>query len=129
MPADGSAWNIKDKGCGQLSLPYIQTDLQLNFSKTATAKWYVDNYNANYIDGCEWAMPSVPKVPGYTDEESEIRDMFQTDLQAGWNEYRDKFITGSLDTEADWEDYTAYLEALGMNEMCEMYQMVYDRTR
>ena len=40
------------------------------FSKAATAPWYVEDYNANFIEGCEWAMPSVPKVPGYTEEET-----------------------------------------------------------
>jgi len=127
VPADGSAWNINSLGCGQLSLPYIQSDMQLNFSKKVTQPWYVESYAANFVDYAEWKMPSVPKVPGYTEEETEIRDLYQADLKAGWEEYRDKFITGALDVEADWEAYTKTLEALGMNEMRDCYQSVYDR--
>ena len=129
MPADGSAWTIKNLGCGQLSLPYIQSDLQLTFSAKATRPWYIEKYTEHFFDYAEWAMPSVPKVPGYTEEETEIRDLYQADLKAGWEEYRDKFITGALDVDKDWEAYTKTLEQLGMNEMCKCYQSVYDRTR
>ena len=127
LPTDGSAWNINSLGCGQLSLPYIQSDMQLNFSKTVTVPWYVESYEANFVQYAEWKMPSVPKVPGFTEEESELRDLYQADLKAGWEEYRDKFIIGALDVEADWEAYTKTLEALGMNEMRDCYQSVYDR--
>ena len=129
MPADGSAWTNKNLGCGQLSLPYIQTDLQLNFSKAATAPWYVEDYEANFINGCEWNMPSVPKVPGYTEEETEIRDLYQADLKSAWEEYRNKFIIGELDVEADWAAYAATLKGFGLDEMRDCYQSVYDRTR
>ena len=127
LPTDGSAWNINNLGCGQLSLPYIQSDMQLNFSKTVTVPWYVESYQKNFVEYSEWKMPSVPKVPGFTEEESELRDLYQADLKAGWEEYRDKFIIGALDVEADWAAYTKTLEALGMNEMRECYQSVYDR--
>ena len=129
LPADGSAWNINNLGCGQLSLPYIQSDMQLNFSKKTTVPWYIDSYEENIVKRASWNSPSVPKVPGYTEEETEIRDLYQADLKAGWEEYRDKFITGALDVDADWEAYTKTLEALGMNEMRDCYQSVYDRTR
>lgn len=127
-PAAGGDWSLNPLGCGQIPMPHIQTDLQLNFAKSFTMPWYSEKYNANQVNYATWKMPSVPKLAGYSEEETELRSLYQADLKAGWEEYRDKFITGELDTEADWDAYAKTLSALGMDELTKCYQSVYDRT-
>lgn len=118
--------NIRDWGAGQIALPHIQTELQILGRKSMTQPWFTDRY-ANLRENYTWKMPSVPQAPGMTDEENELKDMFYADLSAGWEEYRDKFIIGELNPETDWADYVKTMEALGLVEMTECYQMVYDR--
>ena len=125
---EGQAWSINPLGCGQIPMPHIQTDLQLNFSKSYDQAWYVDSYTANQVEYATWKMASVPKLGGYSEEETELRNLYQADLKAGWQEYRNKFITGELDTEADWDAYAKTLSALGMDELTRCYQSVYNRT-
>ena len=67
-------------------------------------------------------------IPSFTDDEAFLRDTYYADLRAGWQEYRDKFITGVLDVDADWDTYVRSMNALGLQEMIECYQSVYDRT-
>ena len=55
--------------------------------------------------------------------------MYQADLKSAWEEYRNKFIIGELDVEADWAAYAATLKGFGLDEMRDCYQSVYDRTR
>lgn len=118
--------NIRDWGAGQIALPHIQTSLQILGRKSMTQPWFTDRY-AKLRDNYEWKMPSVPQAPGMTEDENELKDTYYADLSAGWEEYRDKFITGELDTEKDWDSYVKTMEALGLEEMRECYQMVYDR--
>lgn len=128
MPADGSAWSIKKLGCGQIALPYVQTAQQLLFSSSLTRPWYHEQY-ANIRENYEWREPSVPRIPGLTDAEAEVNSMYYADLITGWEEYRNKFIIGEKDLDADWDEYVETLEALGMNEIMGVYQSIYDRTR
>lgn len=126
VPADGSAWSINSLGCGQLSLPYVQTDEQLLFSKVGLVDWYLEDY-AVIRDG-KWISRDIPEVPAFTEDEQMLRDTFWTDLNAGWEEYRDKFIIGELSVEEDWDTFAEVLNALGLAEMTECYQSVYNRT-
>jgi putative aldouronate transport system substrate-binding protein len=90
--------------------------------------WYQEQY-ANLRENYEWRARTIPNVPGFTDEEAELRDLYDADVNACWNEYRDKFITGALDLDADWEEYLKTIDAFGLPEMTQVYQSVYDRTR
>jgi len=125
--ADGSGWSTKYLGCGQISLPHIQTSQQMNFNKFDTP-WYNERYS-NIRDNYEWRARTIPNVPGFNDQESELSDLYAADVKACWYEYRDKFITGALDLDADWEEYLTSMEAFGLPEMTQVYQSVYDRTR
>lgn len=125
-PEDGSAWDVKKKGCGQIALAYIQTkDLFLNSRRQY--EWYIDEY-AELRDTCNWVSPSVVKVTCYTDEEQDKLDMCKTDVISYWEEMRDKFLTGEASVDSDWDTYLSTIKTLGMDTMTEVYQSVYDRT-
>lgn len=126
MPEDGSNWTITPLGCGQIALPYIQTTIQSTASRQGI-KWYVDQY-ANLRENYEWRTHTIVPVASYTEAENELRDMYSTDVETGWVEFRDKFITGELDIDAEWDNFVETLNALGLPYMIECYQSVYDRT-
>lgn len=126
MPEDGSNWSIVKLGCGQLALPYVQTTQQLMASKKSTP-WYIEEY-ANIRNNYDWRNHTIVPVPTYNDYESELKDMYSTDVETGWVEYRDKFITGQLDTEKDWDSFVQTLNNLGLPQMIEVFQSVYNRT-
>lgn len=126
-PADGSTWTVNDLGCGQIALPYFQTKESLTFDKVIYP-WFLAEYQ-NIRDNYEFKNASITRVPTFTPEEQEVRDLYWTDLEASWKEYRDKFIIGELDTEKDWDAYKKTLDGFGLQEMIGVYQSVYDRTK
>ena len=129
LPSDGSAWTLNPYGCGQIELVHFQIREQTNFSRANMAPWWDEQYEV-IRDEKFWMKPSIPKVGSKTDEEQMIYDMYWTELRAGWEEYRDKFITGELDIEADWDTFVATMEGLGLHELGEgCFQSIYDRTR
>lgn len=129
MPANGETWNINSLGCGQIELPFISTYDQTAFSREYLAPWWGEDYSHHRND-YEWYDPTVPKVPSMTEEEKETYDIYWGDMLASWEEYRDKFITGELDTEADWADFIKTMEALGVKELAaNTYQSIYNRTK
>ena len=127
LPADGSSWSIIKKGCGQLALPYVQTAQQLMASKKTTP-WYVAQY-ANLRENYEWRNHTITPVAVYNEAETEINSLYKNDVQTGWKEYRDKFITGQLDIEKDWDSYVKTMQALGVDELAKCFQSIYDRTK
>lgn len=125
MPADGSAWNISHRGCGQICMPHIQTNDQLS-NPDSIYPWYVEEYNAYLASGTIIAS-SVPSVSALSDEEREIIETYSTDIDDYSNEMRVKFISGEVDIEEGWEEYCATLEALGLNDFSVAYQSICDR--
>lgn len=121
---DGTQVDNKQYGCGQLTLPWIHP--ATSWSYASSRPWFDPDYQPYY--DAPWIERSVPIMPSTTEYEQELQDTYWADLEAGWEEYRDKFITGDLDVEADWEEYVGVLEALGLKEMIECYQSVYDRS-
>jgi len=127
QPADGSAWKITDKGCGQITLPFIQTKEQLLNSKQAY-KWYLAEYD-DIRANCEFRKPQITQVTAYTDAEQEKIDEVRTDCKDYYEEMRDKFITGAADVETEWNSYVTNMEKLGLATWTEAWQSVYERTR
>ena len=42
---------------------------------------------------------------------------------------RDKFVKGEASIEAEWDSYVSTMNSLGLSELIEVYQSIYDRTR
>jgi len=127
QPADGSAWSIVNKGCGQITLPFIQTKEQLLNSKQMY-KWYVAEYDV-IRDECEFRKPQITQVTAYTDAEQEKIDEVRTDCKDYYNEMRSKFVTGASDVNAEWDTYVKNMEKLGLATWTEAWQSVYNRTK
>ena len=125
--ADGTPWNITDKGCGQISLCYNQTKEQTQNSKLAYT-WYIDEYN-KIRDASVFYGASVPKVNTFTDEEQELIDDSKTDVMAYFEEMRDKFVKGDADIATEWDSYVANMQSLGLDKYIAAYQSVYDRLK
>ncbi len=133
---DGSVMPLKDEngeiadisayGCGQLSLPFVQTTEELLLDKLAY-DWYLEQYEL--IRNCTWKNASVPKVTVFTREENEIRNLCNSEVLNFWYEARDKFITGVADIETEWDTYVNGINAIGMEDLTKVWQMVYDRMK
>lgn len=61
------------------------------------------------------------------EEESDLYADTWTGINKYISEMTAKFITGELDVNAKWSDYIKELEFLGLKELTDMYQGVYDR--
>lgn len=121
---EGNLADVNQLGCGQLSLPFIQTTEELLLDKLAY-DWYLEQYEQ--IRQCTWKSASVPKVSIFSEEESELRDMYNSEVLTYWMESRDCFITGIKDINAEWDSYVAGIEAMGLGSLTQAWQMVYDR--
>ena len=69
----------------------------------------------------------VLPVLNMTEDENDEYQALRTEIMAYHNESWVKFITGDLDVAADWDEYVATLERMGLNRMLEIAQTVYDR--
>lgn len=123
---EGNLADVTQLGCGQLSLPFIQTTEELLLDKLAY-DWYLEQYEQ--IRQCTWKSASVPKVSIFSEEESELRDMYNSEVLTYWMESRDCFITGIKDIETEWDAYVAGIESMGLGTLNEVWQMVYDRLK
>ena len=126
-PTSGSAWDISKKGCGQISLPFIQTKDQLLNSKRQF-QWYMDEYD-DLRSNCKWVSPSVARVSSYTDAEKEKVDASKTDVTTYWKEMRDKFVKGEASLSGDWDTYVSTMNKLGLPTWTEAWQSIYERTK
>ncbi len=123
---EGNLADVTQLGCGQLSLPFIQTTEELLLDKLAY-DWYLEQYEQ--IRQCTWKSASVPKVSIFSEEESELRDMYNSEVLTYWMESRDCFITGIKDINTEWDAYVAGIESMGLGTLNEVWQMVYDRLK
>ena len=119
-------WNTRYLGIGQIALPFIQTTEELLNDK-AFHRWYLEEYEK--MRQCKWVDASVRKVSLFTEEEAELRDEVNSEVTAYWMEWRDKFVTGLVDIEADWNTYVGSINGVGMQQLDETWQKVYDRTK
>lgn len=120
----GNPVDLGQYGCGQLSLPFIQTTEELLLDKMPY-DWYLEQYEQ--IRNVKWKSASVPKISIFSEEESEIRDMYNSEVLTYWLEARDRFITGMSDIDTEWDSYVAGIEAMGLGYLTQVWQMVYDR--
>lgn len=121
--ADGNWINSSEYGCGQISLPAIQTFEQLMNGK---AQWYVDQVR-DFEEKADFYTLPVPSVTA-TEEEQEIIDIYKSDVKTYFVEMRNKFITGDADIETEWENYVSTIKGIGIEELLTAYQSIYDRT-
>ena len=70
-------------------------------------------------------MSPVP-VKYLVDENNQLLTIV-TEVLNAVSEYRVRFITGDLDIDAEWDNYVANIESLGLNKWIELYQTAYDR--
>ena len=124
MDEDGNLADISQYGCGQLSLPFIQTTEELLLDKLPY-EWYLEEYEQ--IRNCKWISASVPKVSIFSEEESELRDMCNSEVLTYWMESRDRFITGISDIDTEWEHYVSVMDQMGLGTLTQVWQSVYDR--
>ena len=124
QPADGSKWNINPKGCGQIPLPHLQTDEQLQ-NPDSNLPWYVDECNA-LKESAAWFGPAIPNI-SRTDEEVETIALSSTDVDTYYSEMRDNFIKGEEDIDAMWDTYVSNMWGLGLENVIAGNQSVYDR--
>jgi len=125
--ADGTLRDTTPDGCGQISFAYIQTKPQM-IDSMRPYKWYMDEYD-DLRENYKWISPSITQVSAFTDEEQEKLDEVKTDCNDYFEKMRDKFITGAADVDAEWDEYCANLQKLGLDTWTEVWQSVYDRTK
>ena len=78
---------------------------------------------------CKWINASVPKVSIFSEEEAMLRDEVNSEVSAYWFEWRDKFVTGLVDIDENWDTYVNSMNGIGLQQLTKAWQMVYDRTK
>lgn len=64
----------------------------------------------------------------YTEEENKVLESTGQDVNKYVEEMRDKFITGDMDLDEDWDEYVETIEKMGgLDELVDVYQDAYDR--
>lgn len=119
-------WDPSYLGIGQITLPFIQTTEEL-LSDKLPYEWYLNEYET--MRQQKWVSASVPKVSIFTDEESELRDSCNTEVLTYWQEWRDRFITGMSDINAEWDSYKTNIQSLGLGVLTDVWQLIYDRLK
>ena len=125
QPEDGSRWQPGSNNSGQLTLAYNQTKEQLLITKYEY-KWYGERY-AWIRENVEFRSPSVPVVNYYTEDEQFIIDTYKADFDAYRAEMHAKFVNGTADIDKDWDTFVKNMEKLGLKEITQVHQNVYDR--
>lgn len=98
----------------------VQEMTYTDAQKAAVPTW-VDAY-----DSADETMPNERWL-SYTNEESQHKADLQNDIETYQTEMRLKFITGQLDIDAEWDNYCAALEGMGIHAMEEITQAAVDR--
>ena len=98
-------------------LDYILTSKYCYGVQPECVKLYVQcGYDGYWPFGCT-----------FTSEESEIIADHLTDIETYRDEMCIRFITGEADIEAEYENYLATLDSLGLGELQEVYSASYAR--
>ena len=63
----------------------------------------------------------------FSEDEQYVIDNKYADITLYVDEMQAKFITGVADIDAEWDNYVATCEKMGLNEVLEVYQASYDR--
>ncbi|MCL2479162.1 MAG: hypothetical protein FWF22_06655 [Treponema sp.] len=62
----------------------------------------------------------------YMDELTTLKNNLQNATTGEVNVYRDRFITGELSLDKDWDSYLALLKKVGVDRYVQLYQLIYD---
>ena len=98
----------------------VQEMTYTDAQKAAVPTW-VEAY-----DSSDETMPNERWL-SYTTEESQHKADLQNDIETYQTEMRLKFITGQLDIDAEWDNYCAALEGMGIHTMEQINQAAVDR--
>lgn len=98
----------------------VQEMTYTDAQKAAVPTW-VEAY-----DSADETMPNERWL-SFTTEESQHKADLQNDIETYQTEMRLKFITGQLDIDAEWDNYCAALEGMGIHTMEEITQAAVDR--
>lgn len=98
----------------------VQEMTYTDAQKAAVPTW-VEAY-----DSSDETMPNERWL-SYTTEESQHKADLQSDIETYQTEMRLKFITGQLDIDAEWDNYCAALEGMGIHTMEQINQAAVDR--
>ena len=98
----------------------VQEMTYTDAQKAAVPTW-VEAY-----DSSDETMPNERWL-SYTTEESQHKADLQNDIETYQTEMRLKFITGQLDIDAEWDNYCAALEGMGIHTMKQINQAAVDR--
>lgn len=89
-------------------------------------KGYVENVIPYQIT--ENIFPAEPLgILRFSEDEQYVIDNKYADIILYVDEMQAKFITGVADIDAEWDNYVATCEKMGLNEVLEVYQASYDR--
>ncbi len=92
----------------------------------ARQKGYVENVIPYQIT--ENIFPAEPLgILKFSEDEQYVIDNKYADITLYVDEMQAKFITGVADIDAEWDNYVATCEKMGLNEVLEVYQASYDR--
>ena len=85
-----------------------------------------------YEEMTQWAQgkPFIRRVAwGFNKTEEKDRADVETVVTDTWKQYRAKFVLGELDAanDADWQQYRAALDKVGVERLLKLYQGAYDR--
>ena len=98
----------------------VQEMTYTDAQKAAVPTW-IEAY-----DSSDETMPNERWL-SYTTEESQHKADLQNDIETYQTEMRLKFITGQLDIDAEWDNYCAALEGMGIHTMEQINQAAVDR--
>jgi|GEM_PF-6686797 len=78
-----------------------------------------------------WAKTDITYAPepfiAFNEEEQNINSQYSTDLATIKDAWRDKFITGEKDIEADWDEYIEELKKYHVEDLIRINQAATDR--
>ena len=84
-------------------------------------------YDANYakinaeVEAMGDVIQSLPPKPNFDDMQAEEAGSYQTPLADAWERWNDAFITGAKSITADWDEYVAEMNNLGIEKMLKLY--------
>ncbi len=111
--------------------PYIREYAIANsmgISQSGATAFSKRNAEANVLyQTSDWNPDHVIPMLIYTQDETEVYTDIKTTLDTYRNEMTANFLAGNVDIDAEWDNYVAELENIGLSELLEVVQAAYDR--
>lgn len=109
---------------------YMQVQYGCGSDVTQTV-WYnareMTKYDENYakinaeVAAMDTAIQGIPPTPLFDDMQAEDAGVLQTPLADKFEVWADAFITGKKSVDTDWDTYVKEMQALKIDEFCQMY--------